>query len=175
MEDVFITSRVNPEIFKLSFDLLKQKKTRHIHFRPIPDPEKIKSKFFGEYNKGIPYQINAVGFWKKKYLENLLIDGETAWNFEIMGSYRASYQEGFYCLLKPAVEFLHLVEKGYWFKSAFDYCKTNSIKIDFAKRPVQKLNIVNLFKDRYFKFMIHQPWTVRVKIMNLLRKLLVSY
>lgn len=175
LEDAFIISKMNTSNFTKSFDFLKKNGGNHIHFRPTPKPDDIVNHSFGIYKKGSPYRVNVVGFWKKKYLEKLLIDGENAWNFEIMGSYRTSFDDGFYCLLKPAVDYIHLVEKGSWIQKGLLYCKKNNIDIEFNKRPIVKFSIINTIKDRYFNVILNQPWVVRVKVMNLFRKILISY
>lgn len=175
MEDAFITSKINTSVFVRCFDFLKKDGVNHIHFKPNPKPDSFVNTDFGLYKKGVPYRANVIGFWKRKYLEKILIDGESAWNFEIMGSYRMSYDNGFYCLLKPVLNYIHLVEKGNWIREGLAYCEKNNIDIDFNKRAVARLNIINIVKDRYYKIILNKPWVIRVKLMNLLRKLLISY
>ncbi len=175
MEDAFITSKVNASIFSLCFDFFQKKQANHIHFRPVPKPDKTIENNFGMYQKGMPYRATVIGFWKKDYLEKLLVNGENAWNFEIMGSYRTSFDEGFYCLLKPAIRYIHMVEKGKWIKTALIYCKKNNIDIDVNARQSAQFSLISPIKDLYYTVMLNKPWAFRVKLMNLLRKLIVSY
>lgn len=175
LEDAFVISKINTSVFARCFDFLKKDGVKHIHFKPNPRPDNAVDANFGLYQRGMPYRANSIGFWKKKYLEKVLMDGETGWNFEIMGSYRTSYDDGFYCLLKPAINYAHLVEKGNWIREGLIYCKKNNIDIDFNKRPVARLSIINIIKDQYYKIMLNKPWAIRVKFMNLLRKMLISY
>lgn len=175
MEDAFIISKVNTSVFARCFEFLKKSGVNHIHFKPNPKPDSVVDANFGLYQKSMPYRTNAIGFWNKNYLEKLLIDGESAWNFEIMGSYRTSYDDGFYCHLKPVIDYVHLIEKGKWIREGLTYCKKNNIDIDFSKRTIAKLNMVNIVKDQYYRTILNKPWGIRVKLMNLLRKIFASY
>lgn len=175
LEDAFLTKSVNVELFAKCFNLLKNKSARHIHFRPVPKPDSIVDEDFGKYLKGMPYAATVMGFWNKEYLKRILLDGENAWNFEIMGSYRASFDEGFYCLLNPVINYIHLVEKGKWIKKGITECEKHNIKLNLNKRKIMPINVVNVFKDFYFGVMVNTPWLSRVNLMNTLRRLIISY
>lgn len=175
MEDAFLTSQVSPKDFRSAFELLAQPNSTHIHFRPIPVPDSVISNVFGVHEKAAPYRTHTVGFWNKNALSNLLLSGENAWNFEIMGSYRSSYQDGYYSLLKPPFIFVHLVEKGRWIKDGLDYCRAHNIHLRIKERPYAKSNILNKLKSLYFGLVLKVPWKFRLKIMNTLRKLFASY
>jgi len=48
--------------------------------------------YFGIYDKYKKYRITTqVSLWKKTYLKKILVKGETAWDFEIIGSLRSNH------------------------------------------------------------------------------------
>lgn len=178
MEDAFITSNIETERFAETFNFMKTTGAIHIYHRPNLQFERwIKKGRYGVYEKGMPYRVSAVGFWQKDYLTSLLLNGENSWGFEVFGSYRASYDEGFYCLRKQLFEFIHLVEKGRWLPVGVDYCMQNKVPIDISARPkiMAEKRILSLLQAAYFNRILCISWKYRVKLMNLLRRLLVSY
>ncbi|HIE02761.1 MAG TPA: hypothetical protein EYP59_21180 [Thiotrichaceae bacterium] len=178
LEDFFITSKIDSVKITQSVQFMQENNAKHIHFRPTPKPDKwLPNQEIGFYEKRAPYRVNVAGFWDREYLLNLLIDGESPWNFEIQGSYRTAYDEGFYCLNVPLFSHVHVVEKGCWFPEAIAYCNEHNIVLELDKRPV--LSNLTRLKSKlqmyYFNLMIKVPWKFRVKCMDILRKLLISY
>ncbi len=176
LEDLFITGQVDTQRINSLFEFMKTKQANHIHFKPVPKPCKILNEGIGIYDKTMPYRVNVAGFWNKRYLLKLLINGESPWNFEIMGSYRSAYDNGFYCAVPGALEWLNSVEKGCWFKKAVLFCKQLNVKID-PSRPVLSTTqkMISFIQICYFNLVMKVNWKIRVKLMNLLRKLLISY
>ena len=179
LEDIFITSGIETRQIENIFKFMKTTKAKHIHLRPLPQPDRLvdNNLKLGLYEKGCPYRVNAAGFWNKSDLYSLLIPGESPWNFEIMGSYRSSYSDGFYCLTKQLFTWVHVVDKGSWLQDAVAYCQKNNIIIDLSKRPILKISrkISTMMKIYYFDLIILVSWKTRLKILNFMRKVFVSY
>lgn len=177
VEDGFIISNIDTTKFAGIFRFMAKRRAKHIHIKPSPEPSAVFNKDYGIYEKGIPYRVNLVGFWRKEYLFKLLLDGENGWNFEIMGSYRTSYDEGFYCLNNKLFDYVHAIEKGKWLPEANNYCKTYGFKIDKINRDIitPLMIIKSKLKSLYFDLVIKINWRFRVKLMDILRKLIVSY
>jgi hypothetical protein len=177
VEDGFIISPIESKKFSEYFSFVQEIKAKHVQIKPLPKPDRLLNEDFGVYEKGIPYRINVVGFWQKKYLQQLLIPGENSWNFEIMGSYRSSFEDGFYCLNRRIFDYLHIVEKGEWISESLDYCQKKKIDLNFKKRKKITLDkiITSKIKSWYFDLIIKINWRYRIKIMNLFRKIIISY
>lgn len=178
LDDMFPIKKVSVARFTEVLEFMKSKKARHVHIGPTPVPDKIiDNGRFGEYTKGQPYRTIAMGFWDVAALKKLLIPGENPWNFEIMGSYRSSYMDGYYCTMKSMFSKMNVVEKGKIFSEAASYCLKHDIPLDTTKRAV--IVDANRFKSEMqiiiFSLMIKIPWKVRVWIMNIMRKIMVSY
>ncbi|WP_457617850.1 hypothetical protein [Lutibacter sp.] len=179
LEDIFITSKIDPKVITETIQFMQRNEAKHIHIFSNVKPDKWleNNPKFGIYEKQAPYRANVIGFWDREYLLNLLINGESPWNFEIQGSYRTAYDDGFYCLKKPLFSYVHVMEKGCYFPKAVKYCQKHNIPLEIDKRPIlkNKFNIKSKLQMYYFNLMIKVPWKFRVKFMNILRKLLISY
>ena len=176
-EDAFIISRIDNAQFDTVFRLMSKLKIKHIHYRCHPKAERLlENNLLGFYPKGMPYRVNMAGFWDREYLIGILINGENSWNFEIMGSYRASYDDGFYCLKDPLFKFIHLSEKGKLSRESMMKTQELGISVDdIGTSQSLKDFYISKIKSAYFNFVLNKNWRLRVKIMNLLRKVLISY
>lgn len=178
LDDIFPISPISTHHFSEVLAFMKKNDGKHLHIEPSPKPDMITSDGrYGIYEKGVPYRCTALGFWNVSYLYNLLIPGESPWNFEIMGSYRSAYADGFYCTMEPLFSTLHVIEKGRIFSEAYDYCQTHKIPLSTVKRPVlaHTFYLKSEIQKYYFNAIKHIPWKIRVSLMNILRKLLISY
>jgi hypothetical protein len=176
LEDLFLVKEVNNQKFKESFNILVKNNFNHCHVSTLIKPDYLLNNDVGVYEKGIPYRVNVLGLWRKDYLSKIIIDGENPWNFEIMGSYRSSYDDGFFCLLGENFKTINAVEKGRWYPDKLKIAEEFGLELD-RSRPV--LKGVYLLKSNLqkiiVKLIILMPWKQRVKLMNMLRKILFSY
>lgn len=178
LEDLFLIEKVNKDQLNSICEFMSKNDAKHIHFTyPALKPDRIINGDFGFYEKGMPYCVNVFGLWEKLYLQNLLLEGESPWNFEIMGSYRASYSDGFYCVCKPFFNYINTVEKGLWFPDKLKICQDLGLNIDLSKRGVLAGGYLVKSKIQMLVFNLIKliKWKHRIRIMNFLRKLLISY
>lgn len=178
LDDFFPIENVDTKLFLQSFRFMKITSANHIHMDPSVHADgPTKNKLFSYYEKGAPYRVNVAGFWDKKYLETLLLPGENPWKFEIMGSYRSSYVDGYYTINRPLFRFLRIVEKGVIKREAYEYCKRNGVELDTGYWHISstyeqiKSDILNFV----FRTIIIIPWKIRVRIMETLRLIVISY
>lgn len=176
LEDAFILTPPKPNLMEQAFNKMKSGEAVHIHFSASPAPDEF-SDGFGIYYKGAPYRANLVGFWDKLYLQNLLLPGESPWLFEIMGSYRTSYSDGFLCLKETLWSYLHLIEKGKWFPRVSIWNEKYSLELELSAR--QSLEnagrLASYAKSMIFNSISRVPWRYRVRFMHNVRRLMASY
>jgi len=178
LDDIFPIKRIQSQDFAEALEFMKKHDGKHMHMLPSPKPDsKTSDGQYGLYEKGTPYRCTALGFWKVSYLQDLLIHRENPWNFEVMGSYRSSYVDGFYCTMRPLFQSLHVIEKGRIFRAAYEYCHAHSIPLSIGNRSVlaSAFQLRSEIQKFYFNSVKHIPWKIRVSMMNVLRKLLISY
>jgi hypothetical protein len=176
-EDLFFSSPVKTKSFERYFSYMKKLKAKHIHYRCIPATTKYTEKGdLGVYDRKMPYRSIVMGFWDTQYLSQLILDGETPWQFEIMGSYRTSYDDGFFCATEKLVDFVHMAEKGMWQYDGVAYCRAHNIPIDESARALTtQSRMWSMIYKAYFNAVLSISWETRLRVMNLMRKLFVSY
>lgn len=178
LDDSFPIEQVNSRIFSDTVDFMKKQNAKCVHAVPSPKPDTIlDGGIFGEYKKGAPYRVTSQGFWNVSYLSGLLLPGESPWNFEILGSYRSMYSDGFYTTMKPFCTYLNAIEKGKIFRDVYTYCNQHGIPLKAGSREIIANGnyIKSELQKVIFNSMIRIPWKYRVSTMNMLRKILVSY
>lgn len=178
LEDLFLASPIDYDGFQVAKRFLYDKNALHIKYWAIPMAlEPTANQRIGVYPKGAPYRVTACGFWDREYLMSLLIEGESPWNFEIQGSYRSSYSDGFYGLTRPLCEYYNMIEKGCWIPHSVDWALDVGINLQLDKRPMLlgRNHIYSRIKMFYFNMMRRIPWRWRVSLMNKLRRVLISY
>lgn len=178
LEDQFLASPMDTQGFQTALSFLLEKDARHIKFWAFAGfIDSTDNSKIGLYPKGAPYRSTVCGFWDRKYLMNLLIEGENPWNFEILGSYRTSYSDGFYGLTQPLFVFRNMIEKGCWIPESVAWALAEGMVLQLDKRPLLKggKQILSRVKMLYFDLMLLVPWRWRVTLMNKLRRAFVSY
>ena len=178
LEDLFLAAPIDSEAFQAALSCLVEKNAMHIKYWAIPmSLEPTEDTRIGIYPKGAPYRATVCGFWDREYLINLLIEGENPWNFEILGSYRTSYSDGFYGLTQPLCEYRNMIEKGCWIPQSIEWAIEEGITLELDKRPLLTggNKLVSRVKMFYFNLMRCLPWRWRVSLMNKLRRAFISY
>ena len=139
MDDYLLCDYINTE------DILKQlERAKEYHagnLRLIEEPKcnnlYQNQKYIGIYSYRVRTLSLQIGIWDVGFLNNIIQDNWSAWDFERIGSidtkntkwpllvsldYTFPYEEG--------------VRRGKWMKSGANLCKRNQIKIDEKKRPI---------------------------------------
>lgn len=178
LEDLLLAAPMNTDHFMEAALFLKNSGGNFIrYYLPNPPDEDVPGQPFGRYSRGRPYRMSVVGFWDKSALQSLLIPGENPWNFEILGSYRTSYRDGFFMMKKELCQFTNMIEKGRWYPEALRWAEQEGLEIGADSRPVLKSGsrLKSLLQILYYRIMLCVPWQTRVRWMHHLRRLLISY
>lgn len=176
LDDIFPIGKIDEKSFSHALDFMQKQGGKHMHIEPKPMPDVVMGTY-GLYQRSAPYRAVTFGFWEVEALTKLLVPGENPWNFEIMGSYRTSYSDGYYCTMQNIIPRIHVVEKGKIFREAYEYCMKHEIPLDTSKRPVLESGyfVKSQLQKYYFNAAMNVPWKIRVRIMDILRKLVISY
>lgn len=178
VDDLLLASQVDTECLLNTVEFCFTSDAKHVKYWPNPSPSNRRHyPGIDQCTHGIPYRATVCGFWDREYLMSLLLEGENPWNFEILGSYRASYVDGFFELNTPLFTFKHMVEKGRWLPQSVEWAMNEGVMLDIDKRPMLKgrSQINSRLKMAYFHMMLKVPWQKRVRWMNTLRRALISY
>ncbi len=178
LDDIFPIGPVDGKRFALALEFMKKHKAKYVHGAPNPAPDLVmENDTYGVYERGAPYRVTTFGFWEVNALKAILLSGEGPWKFEIMGSYRSSYTDGFYCTMQLLFKRLHVVEKGRIFQDAYEYCQRHGIPLSVSHRPLlgSAFHLKSEIQKVYFNTMIRIPWKIRVRLMDILRRMIISY
>lgn len=176
LEDLYILDYVEKSKIAKLFNFAINNKVQHLKYLAFPIGDIPLNNGYFKYSPGMPYSVSVCGIWNKKYLQSLLLDGESAWEFEINGSYRSKYSnKNFMSPAQPILKCLNMVEKGYWVKSNVKKIQNQGIYINLKTRKV-KNNISYKIINFYFDFVINFiPFKYRIKIIDILKKLTITY
>lgn len=178
LDDYFLTDDIDQSLFRKSVKLLISKNLNHIQMRPSLGIHRTrKNASFMSIKRGSPHRVASYGFWNKNHLKKILLPGESPWQFEIYGSYRSSYFDGYLCLSRDLFRFVQVVERGKLFREAYEYCRREGIKLDTAgwKIHTRSHKIISDIKRFIYYRIFLIPWEIRVRVMDFFRKALVSY
>jgi hypothetical protein len=177
LEDLLITADVNSAEVAQAIDAMHRHGTRHIQLASRLPADSIDDQGYGVIDRGAPYRVNVCGLWRKDAFLDLLVEGESPWDFEIMGSYRSRYVDGFLRARRSPIQLLNLVEKGRFLPGAVTYCRRRGIALPLETRGTLciRQRLVSWLQRCWFDAVVRVPWRLRVSTMNVLRKLLVSY
>lgn len=80
--------------------------------------------------------------WNAKTLKKILVPGESAWDFEVIGNIRSKrITQDFYMVVKDApISYLNAVDKRSYIKSVIDYINKSGIEFAPKKLPIKMTN-----------------------------------
>jgi len=135
-DDVFLTEHVECSKISRLLSFLESHNPNYLRFRVYPRPDKKHSDFFGICGEEALYRTSIFSIWKKQIFMNLLIDGETAWQFESESIERASKYSRFYGVYENYLTYEHGVERGLWIRSAYKKLTKLGVYVDIKSRPL---------------------------------------
>jgi hypothetical protein len=145
-DDGFIMNKVDQKKISELVSFIELNKPDYQKFTAVPKPDiRINSKI-GKYLPTTHYRNGLMSIWKRETLLSLLVEGESAWAFELNGLKRSAPLEHFYGVYEEYFDFLHGVEKGLWYQRSVKILQKQGIKIDLAARGV--LTSTNHFRSQ---------------------------
>lgn len=140
LEDFFFTRRVNTRIVEKYIAALDELGGVTLRLRPNPPPDGRVPNYdqLGSIDARAPFRVSAQpGIWNCRDLQALLRNGESAWEFERNATERSrSRSDGFYCARRPVIDYMHVVERGRWFRHAARRFGGAQIGCDFEARAI---------------------------------------
>ena len=124
LEDAPLAADVDVQAFSNHLESFARLEMAYLNLKASPKPVKSPAVGYGAYPSDLLYRASLVPcLWKKTVLQELLLRGESAWQFEIRGSARSSRFDNFYALYKPFFRILHCVIEGRVDRSAYRVLK----------------------------------------------------
>lgn len=139
LEDFFLRRTVDTQRVIALLDALKRENLNMLRLIPRPGPKGRRLKgLYGGIAPHTPYRVSTqAALWRVTVLRQLLLPGESAWQFEVNGSKRSSLYQGFASVWDAAIPYRHhVVERGRWFPWAAFRFRRLQIGVDLKARPV---------------------------------------
>jgi hypothetical protein len=140
LEDFLLLSPVDSTLLARHLVTLHELGGAYLRLRPFPPPDYHLARYplVGENAIGAPYRASLqAAFWRKSALLEMLVDGESAWQFEIFGARRSDMRaDGFYSTWAHALDFYAAVTMGKWIPYGVALCREHGIVADLTARPM---------------------------------------
>ncbi|MBF0105204.1 MAG: hypothetical protein HQM16_07740 [Deltaproteobacteria bacterium] len=142
LEDFFLREPIDTQRILHLLGQMKNDALNMLRVTPNRGPNRgIDGKEFGEISREAPYRVSTqAAFWRVTVLKNLLVAGESAWQFEMYGSTRSRDLANFVAVWQDALTYRHhVVERGKWFPWEYNRFKKMNIGVDIKARPPMSL------------------------------------
>lgn len=145
LDDVPLMSKVDTQRILSLLSLMQKEKAGYLRLYPAPGPQYSYKNYseVGEIAKGALYRTSTMAaLWDVNTFRSLLVPGENAWQFEIIGTERSRV------LLEPFLSvwpkdgvainhFATAIKKGKWQWDAVRFLRREGVEIDRARRAVE--------------------------------------
>lgn len=146
-DDVFLSKRVDEKKFYGLLEEALNFNFEYLRFRPVPLPDTEISQQIGRIHEGTLYRSSVFAVWRRDVLMDLLKEGESAWQFEIVGSERTRKYRNFFGVYTDYFDYIHGVEKGMWYPQAMLQLIKLGIPVDVNAR--KSLSTLQSLQSRF--------------------------
>lgn len=179
LEDLYLDSNFSNELFNevINFISSAPVAVKHLKYSGVIYGKQMVSKHISKLPSGLPYRVTLCGIWDREYLLSIIEDDENPWQFEVNGSARNASSEGYYSLNIPICKTVNMVEKGTWIKKSVQWAFLNEIPLNIETRFFKSWHqeILCVIKQGYFNFILKTDISIRKKIVDLIKKILVIH
>ena len=129
-----------------------------------------KSNYFDEIIGKIPnvtpYKASTMPcIWKKSVLQELLKEGESAWDFEIKGSKRAYKYDRFYAVYNDFITYKNGIIKGKWRRSIVNKNNNYGLNINDLSRPIMTLSEEYEYSFRKLRSVLFNKFPNKLRVL----------
>lgn len=133
-DDVLISKKITLKSAEKIKAIIETYTPDYFRFRPYPQPKEWLGQHVGRFQIDEPYRTALFAVWKKDVLLDLLVQGESAWQFEMQSVPRSKKYKEFLGTDYLFIDYVHGVEKGLWLRPAVSFLQKNNIAVDLKYR-----------------------------------------
>ena len=166
LEDVPIIVQVNQKLFEKILNLFFRLDGNFIALNNNTKHSSKFNEYFGIIEKGSLYRPTCeFSLWKISVLEELLVSGENAWEFEKYGAIRSDKFDNFYVVYDTLFKNCHTVVKGKWVRQSYRKIRSFGFEPNIETRPIftVKEEIAHQMYARLFGF-IYKHFLSKTKL-----------
>ncbi len=137
-EDYFLNKKIDTATIISLVSYAQKTNLACLRLFPSPGPNTSYSEFpnLGKISDDAPYRISTqTALWNKEYLDGILVDGETGWDFELK-THSDQNRRLFLSVKKPVIQYVKStgIKKGRWTFDAIQLFKKEGIDISTSQR-----------------------------------------
>ena len=135
LEDLILKAPVDRRLLTAAMEWARANLPDHLRLNASERPDERVNSRLGRIREGSHYRTSTVlTLWKKSVLSALLRPGESAWQFELVGSARSDAYPRFYSTYADCFPVINCVIKGKWRPSAVRALAAQGVSVDLAAR-----------------------------------------
>lgn len=173
-DDLFLFKKIDNSLVNLYYNDLVKNNWDYLRLHPSPKPDYSINKYYGKIAPNRPYRCSTVfSFFKKTTLQNLLVDTESAWEFENNASIRSNNYENFYVSKKVVIPYLNAIVKGKWIPPVYKNLKKEGFISNLCSFPIMTKSeylFERIKRIKTFIFLNLIPKKNQLNFRNFLRK-----
>ncbi len=145
-DDALISENVKSESVVKLKKIISTYRPDYFRFRPYPVPKKWIEENVGRFEVKEPYRTALFAVWKKDVLLDLLVRGESAWQFEMQSVPRSEKYKDFLGTNYQFFSYIHGIEKGLWLRPAVRFLSKAGVPVDLGYR--RQMNQIEALQSR---------------------------
>lgn len=140
MDDYLLCDYISNDDIHMQIERMKKYNAANLRLieSPTCSGKYQEQKEIGYYTRGEAYSLSTqVGIWDVEFLDKIINDNWSAWEFERIASLSKEYPEQPVLVsLDYVFPYEEGVRKGKWMVAGAKLCQRNGIKLDTAVRPI---------------------------------------
>ena len=139
LDDLLLNNKISNNYFNQISNWITKNNPNYLRLCISHKPNYF-DDLIGEIPLVTPYKTSTMpSIWKRSVLKDLLIEGESAWDFEINGSKRAYNYDGFYAVYNNFISYKNGIIRGKWRRSIIEENKNYGLNIENLSRPIMTI------------------------------------
>jgi hypothetical protein len=135
VDDAFLRSKVDTGRISSLVHWFIVGSHNFLRIRPNPKPKKWSPNGIGILLPEQAYRVSLFAtLWNVDLLKVILLQGESAWQFEVNGSERSKNYDHFYCTRDEVFNYWHGVERGVWIRTTAKALERCGYHLDYQRR-----------------------------------------
>ena len=171
LDDVFLDSSIDTCVIAKHFEWMFENEADFLRLRANPRPKEY-SGAYGKLSTKASYRVSIFAtIWKKNVFLDLVSPGESAWEFELIGTTRSTKYEKFYAVRRDCFKYRHGVEKGKWIPSTYRWLSEKGYALNDREVMTRKESIYSMTRKLKSKLLDFFPEDQRRNVLVLANKL----
>ena len=153
IDDLLINKKISNDYFYQISEWININNPDYLRLHISTKPQKYDS-LVGKIPKKSPYKTSTMPcIWKKNTLEKILKKGESAWEFESLGSERAYVYNNFFSVYKNFISYDNSIIKGKWQRPLALKLKINNSSRSTMSNFNQMIYNLKVARSKFFNYL----------------------